>query len=319
MGQSQFDTGSRQTPSHLGLNVLKPCSWWRTQFRDLLELFALPGIAALLPWRASFALYKQVAKAPGLYKSSIDAAAPWVKQSFPELDDKLWRYQRRLMNLVDHADWVLSKTRSEHWIQKHVKAEGQWPDGHTPQLICTFHWGAGMWTLPAMRKSGLQVNALAASLDPRHFVGRPLLHIYARYRTAQVVKALGRPTIDVSASMRPVLKALQRQESLLGVIDVPSDNFESSMQVDLFGHKAYVPLGLLRLAVEKQLPVTLFMAGLNLETGQRQWMIHNLGIFEDLQVLTSTAFLYLEQGITATPSAWHLWSEMPRFIQKQQD
>lgn len=319
MDQPQFDAGPRQAPACLGLSVFKPCSWWRTQCRDLLELFVLPSIAALLPWRVSFAIYKLLAKLPSLYKSSNDASLSWVKQSFPQLDEKHWCYQRRLTTLVDHADWMLSLTRSDHWIQKHVKAQGQWPDGHTPQLICTFHWGAGMWTLTAMRKAGLRVNALAASLDPRHFVGRPILHWYARSRTAQVVKALGRPTIDVSASMRPVLKAIQRQESLLGVIDVPSDNFESSMQIDLLGHKAHVPLGLLRLGVEKQLPVTLFMAGLNLETGQRQWMIHNLGIFKDLQVLTSTAFLYLEQGITATPSAWHLWSEMPRFIHKQQD
>ena len=279
----------------------------------------LPGFAALLPWGLCFAFYKRLAKIPGLYKSSNEASLPWAKQSFPQLDEKLWCYQRRLTTLVDHADWVLSLTRSDHWLLKHVKSQGQWPDGHTSQLICTFHWGAGMWTLTAMRRAGLRVNALAASLDPQHFVDRPILHLYARSRTAQVVKALGRQTIDVSASMRPVLKAIQRQESLLGVIDVPSDNFESSMEVDLFGRKAHVPLGLLKLAVEKQLPVTLFLAGLNFETGQRQWTIHNLGVFQDLPKLTTSAFKYLERAITDSPSSWHLWSEMPRFIQNHKD
>mgnify|MGYP001006485533 FL=1 len=36
----------------------------RVQARDLLELWLLPGLAALLPWRWCFALYRRQARWP---------------------------------------------------------------------------------------------------------------------------------------------------------------------------------------------------------------------------------------------------------------
>lgn len=288
-------------------------AWWRLQLQDALELLVLPGLAALMPWPVAFALFRQLAKWPALYRSATNAAWTWVKQNLPQVDENTWRYERRLLTLVDHADWVLSMTRSTAWLRRHVVVQGQWPAPGTSQVICTFHWGAGMWTLPAMRQAGLQVHALAASLQGQQFAGRPVLNAYARWRTGQVVKALGHPTIDVTASMRPVLQALKDHECLLGVVDVPADNFGAGVGVNLLGQAARVPRGLLRLAADRQLPVTVFLAGLDLRTGQRQWTIHQLGVMPDAEILFKTVFQFLNQAMAESPSAWHLWAEMPRF------
>lgn len=288
--------------------------WWRLQLQDALELFVLPGLAAVLPWGVCFALYKRLAHWPSLYRPATDSAWPWVQRFLPQVNEAQWRWERKLLTLVDHADWVLSKTRTRSWLQKHVHVQGQWPSPNSTQVICTFHWGAGMWTLPALRDAGLQVHALAASLQGDQFKGRPVLHAYARLRTAQVVKALGHPTVDVTASMRPVLQAIKDQHSLLGVVDVPADNFGSAVDVQLLGQELRVPRGLLRLAADRQLPVTVFMAGLDFATGQRHWQIHSLGASRDAQTLFKTVFQFLDQAIRESPSAWHLWAEMPRFM-----
>lgn len=288
--------------------------WWRLQLQDALELFVLPALAAVLPWGMCFALYKRLAHWPSLYRPATDAAWPWVERFLPQVNEAQWRWERRLLTLVDHADWVLSKTRTRRWLQKHVHVQGQWPSPNSTQVICTFHWGAGMWTLPSMRDAGLQVHALAASLQGDQFKERPVLHAYARLRTAQVVKALGYATVDVTATMRPVLQAIKDQHSLLGVVDVPADNFGSAVDVELFGQDLRVPRGLLRLAADRQLPVTVFMAGLDFATGQRHWQIHSLGASQDAQTLFKTVFQFLDQAIRESPSAWHLWAEMPRFM-----
>ena len=277
----------------------------------------LPGLAAVLPWRLCFALYRQLAKCTWLYRGATDAAWPWAKQSMPGLVQQQWACERRLLTLVDHADCVLSCTRSAHWARKHVQVIGHWPSPDTQQVICTFHWGAGLWTLQAMRQAGLSVHALAASLQGAQFAGRPVLHRYARWRTAQVVKALGHPTIDVSASMRPVLQALKQNNCVLGVVDVPADNVEASVSVTLLGRSVQVPRGLLRLAAERQLPVTLFTAGLDFKTGHRTWVIHSLGVMPNAPELFDAVFGVLNQAIEASPSAWHLWAEMPRFLQNK--
>jgi hypothetical protein len=304
----------------LGLSVIQTRSlqWYRTQIRDALELFVLPGLAAVLPWRLCFAVFRQLAKYPGLYREATEAGWVWAHKTMPTLEAQKWQRERRLLTLVDHADWVLSMTRSKRWLRRHVAVQGQWPTPGTSQVICTFHWGAGMWTLPAMRQAGLQVHALAATLQGQQFAARPVLHAYARWRTGQVVKALGHPTLDVTASMRPVLQALKDHECLLGVLDVPADNFGSGVAVQMFGQDALVPKGLLRLAADKQLPVTVYLTGLDFETGRRKWVIQTLGVVPHAQKLLDEVFALLNQAVKDKPSCWHLWSEMPRFIQKNQ-
>jgi hypothetical protein len=293
--------------------------WWRTQVRDALELFLLPGLAAVLPWRLCFAVFKQLAKHPALYRAATEGAWEWASKTMPHLDRQQWSHQRRLLTLVDHADWALAKTRGMQWIDQHVQIQGQWPQADKTHVVCTFHWGAGMWALYDMRRSGLSVHALAASLEGAHFQGRPVLHAYAKLRTAQVVKAMGHPTIDVTASMRPVLKAIKAHESLLGLVDVPADNFGAAVTVNMLGQKAQVPRGLLRLAADKKLPVTIFLAGLDFDTGQRKWAIESLGVMEDPQELFDAVFERYNQAVQNQPGAWHLWAEMPRFTQIKEE
>lgn len=288
--------------------------WWKLQIRDALELFLLPGLAAVLPWPLCFALFKQLAKSPALYRSATETGWLWAKQSCPDLVQKTWSHQRRLLTLVDHADWALAKTRGISWVDRHVSIRGQWPSADQARVICTFHWGAGMWALHDMRRAGLSVHALAASLEGAHFQGRPVLHRYAKLRTKQVVQAMGNQTIDVSTTMRPVLQAVKKQECLLGLVDVPADNFGSGVTVNLLGQTARVPRGLLRLAAEKRLPVTLFLAGIDFESGHRQWHIENLDVMDDPEKLLNMVFERFNRAVQTQPGAWHLWGEMPRFI-----
>ncbi len=320
MDQPQFDTGSGSFAARLGLSVIQTRSlqWYRTQIRDALELFVLPGLAAVLPWRLCFAVFRQLAKYPGLYHEATEAGWVWAHKTMPTLEAQKWQRERRLLTLVDHADWVLAKTRSMRWVDKHVDIEGNWPKADGTQVLLTFHWGAGMWALHDMHRAGLSVHALAASLDGAHFKGRTVLHAYAKLRTAEVFRAMGHPTIDVTASMRPVLQAIRQQECLLGLVDVPADNFGAGVPVQMFGLEALVPKGLLRLAADKELPVTVYLTGLDFQTGRRKWVIHTLGVVPDAQKLQDEVFALFNQAVKDKPGCWHLWSEMPRFTPKSQ-
>jgi len=288
--------------------------WWRVQLRDTLELFLLPGLAAILPWPLCFWVFKKIAKSSRIYSQVTESGWIEAKKCMLDLCERQWKWERRLITLIDHADLFLSCTRSEQWIEQQVRVFGAWPTTRQSNVICTFHWGAGMFSLHAMRHAGLQVHALAASLDITDFVGRPVLHRYAKWRTQRVRHLLGLPVIDVKNSMRPVIKAIQNQYSLLAVLDVPSDHNEVSVPVTLLGQKINVPRGLLRLAVDRQLYVTVFLLGINLQSGQRELKIHSLGLAENLQQLYDSVFNHLDSSMSTTPSAWHLWAEMPRFL-----
>ncbi|MDD0811445.1 hypothetical protein PSQ20_13905 [Curvibacter sp. RS43] len=290
----------------------------RLEFRDLLELVLLPGLAAVLPWAICFRVFKWLAHIPSLYREPCERALEqatqrgWVGQE-PGAAAR-WIWSRRLVTLVDHADFYLGRTRSDAWMRRHLEVEGHWCPPDQAALLCTFHWGAGMWGLRHAHAQGLKPHALVAALNGDHFKGRSVLHWYARARTQAVTDALGQPAMDVSVSLRPAIKALRSNEQVLAAIDVPADQVVSSEVVSLAGMPARVPRGLLRLAVDQKIPVVLYITGLNLDTGRRHLRMRVWGVGDDVSTLAQAVFAELDGLIRQCPPAWHFWSEAPRFF-----
>jgi len=287
----------------------------RTEWRDLFELVLLPGLAALLPWSLGFRLVRLAARTLRPFAPAVQAALQQAQDRGWAGDTRHWSLVRTIVTLVDHADLYLARTRSDAWMAHHLEVTGTWPAAGQAGLICTFHWGAGMWGLRHARASGLTAHALVAPLEGDHFKRRRVLQHYARVRTAEVARSLGCPTLDISASLKPALQALRRGEQVVAAIDVPADQVSASETIDLLGQPARVPRGLLRLAVDQALPVTVYLTGLRVADGRRTLAIHRLGVYEELQPLMKDVFALLEQAIRDDPPAWHFWAEAPRIFE----
>lgn len=282
--------------------------------RDVVELL-LPALAAVLPWPFCFRLLGWLARWDWLYRHATHRALAQAKQrGWLGSDEREWARRRRLVTLVDHADFFLARTRSDAWLERYVQVQGHWPKAGQPAILLTFHWGAGMWGLRHARLHGMQAHALAASLDKAHFKGRGVLHAYARARTACASAELGYPTLDATSSLRPVINALADKQQVLAVIDVPADAASASQTVTVLGLSARVPRGLLRLAVDRRVPVTLYLTGIDFDTGQRTLFIQTLGVFEDVDALAEQAFTLLDNALRESPPSWHFWSEAHRFF-----
>lgn len=286
----------------------------RTECRDLIELVLIPSLAALLPWPFCFRLFKQIAKAPWLYRQASLASLGQAKAKGLAVDESAWLWERRLVTLVDHADLYLSLTRSDRWMQNYLTVVGEWPSHGKPSLLCTFHWGAGMWALRHASAAGLTPNALVASLDPAYFENRRVLYRYAIARTKEVADVLQRATIDVNKNLKRVLTALKQGEPILAAIDAPADQAQASQHVTLMGMSARMPTALLRLALDKQIPVLVYTTGLDLNTGQRILEIHTPEDEASLDTMTAGVFSKLDQVMHLDPGAWHFWSEAPRIF-----
>jgi phosphatidylinositol dimannoside acyltransferase len=286
----------------------------RVESRDLFELVLLPGLAALLPWSLAFRLLRRIARGVAPYEGTTRAAMAQAGARGWLGDAGHWSLVRRIVTLVDHADLYLARTRSDAWMARHMDVQGHWPPAGEAGLICTFHWGAGMWGLRHAHASGLKAHALVAPLEGAHFAGRRVLLGYARARTAEVTRALGCPALDTSVSLRPVLQAVRRGEQVVAAIDVPADQVSASEEICLLGMRAHVPRGLLRLAVDLKLPVTVYLTGLNVESGRRFLRIHQLGVRDSLEQLIADVFAYLDQAVREDPPSWHFWSEADRIF-----
>lgn len=175
-----------------------------------------------------------------------------------------------------------------------------------------------MWALRHARLNGMKAHFVLASLNESQFNGRPILHAYAKARTACCDDELNGLRLDASTRLRENFsQILSTNQQVMAVIDVPADAFEVKQTVTILGMRAEVPNGLMRLAVARQLPVTLFSTAIDFNTGERTLQIKQLGVFQDVDTLANEAFAYLDEDIKASPPSWHFWSEASRFFKTQ--
>lgn len=292
----------------------------RVEVRDALELVLLPGLAALLPWGVCFALFRRMAHWRWLYCVQCEKALAEAKKrgALRPADEARWLHERRLVTLVDHADFYLSRWRSDGWMTHWLDVRGEWPPvSPQPGVLCTFHYGAGMWGLRHAAHARICANALVAPLNKEHFKGRSVLWRYAQARTHEVARALGRPVAEVGKSMRPVLRAFENGEQVLAAVDVPADSVSASEPITLLGMPARAPRALLRVATEFKAPVTVYVTLLNVKTGRRTLCIEQVdagGNIDSTEELMARVFVHLERLMQRDTAAWHFWSEAERFF-----
>ena len=287
------------------------------EFRDLVELVLLPSLAACLPWKVAFRLFRAAAQWEWLYAEATERAQQHAKAlGIPGAESSAWAQQRRLITLVDHADHYLGLTRANTWIGKHIKVTGSWPDSRGPLALITFHWGAGYWGLRHAAVHGLQPHALMASLDSSAYQSRSVLFRYARSRNRNVERVLRAQPIDVSHDLRRLVRTLRGGEPVLGVVDVPADGQDPSsvVSVQLLGRPALFHGGLLRRIAEHRIPVVLYITGLETVTGDRTLSIEAIPNSGDVTELTTLTFDRLNALLAQSSAAWHFWSEAPRIF-----
>jgi hypothetical protein len=78
--------------------------------------------------------------------------------------------------------------------------------------------------------------------------------------------------------------------------------------------QASVPSGLLRLSVDHQVPVVVYITGLDTRTGQRFLRIKPLGVQPSAEDLAARVFGELDQLIVEDAPAWHFWGIAERFF-----
>lgn len=287
----------------------------RVEARDLIEFVLIPGLAALLPWSLCFRLFRLLCRADSLYRDTCEVAlAHALEMGWVRGDPAAWKRRYRLVLLVDHADFYLARFRSDRWMKRHLLVSGTWPDPHKAGILCTFHWGAGMWALRHLAAQGLKVHLLVAPDARAAFAGRTIGYWYYRQRIRAIPRALRREPIEATRTPRAVLTALRSDEQVAAVVDVPADQAVATEPIELLGLRTRVPRALMRLACEAEVPVTVYLCGIRLGDGTRELRIYPFGVREDAQSLIRDVFALLDAAIEEEAAAWHFWSVAPRFF-----
>jgi lauroyl/myristoyl acyltransferase len=287
----------------------------RSEIRDLLELVLVPALAALLPWSLCYRVFRRLCRYDFLYRQAChEALAHATARGWVRNDPSLWVQRCRLVTLIDHADFFLSRTRGDRWMRRHLDVHGEWPAPGEPAVLCTFHWGAGLWALRHIGSCGLTAQAIVARHTRAVFAGRTVQYLYYGARNRENEAALGTTLIEASPSPRPILLALRERRQVIAAVDVPSDRVAGSEPLTILGLHTRMPRGLFRIAAESKVPIFVFLTGIRASDGKRTLRIQRLETGGDMRRLMQDAFALLEAAIADDPAAWHFWKVAPRFF-----
>jgi lauroyl/myristoyl acyltransferase len=285
-------------------------------FWDLLELFVLPGLSVVLPWRVSFALYGWLAQFDWLYAQQARASLNGARRLGVVRDSEQWLRQYRRMLMVDHADLFLSVFRRQAWLRRHVRLTGSmWPTLDSPFMAVTFHWGAGLWGLRHLKAQGRDVAVLVRDIPLGAFKGRPIVAAYAGLRSRQTAAAGGVETVRSSVnSLRELKRRLGAGQNLVALLDVPAEGKKNVLRAPFLGRIGVFPRGLAYLAAKNRIPVVAYTTGLDPESGDRLLDVSDVIESDDESVLMGFLVDRLERAIYAYPANWHQWAGVGTFF-----
>jgi hypothetical protein len=289
----------------------------RRAFADLGMLFVLPAMIALLPWRAGFGLLKRIARSPRLYRPSVNPA--WnAARNFPlETDlsnEAEWKFQFRLLRLVDHVDVYLCLLRGTRWRRRWITQHGEWPQPG-PRVWLTCHWGAGWWLWPLLRERGFATHFLARAPQGRSLGLTRVSHAFAHFRAWALRRAGGAGALFTGGSSEKIRAALAAGDSVMGMLDLPAQPEQRTLTVPLLGRAARFPYGLVRLAAQLDVPISIVSFGLDNANGHRDVCIENLPPGCDAQQAMVRYAAHLDARLRTAPSAWQIWREAALFFE----
>lgn len=284
--------------------------------RDALQLFAMPLLSACLPWRVGFGLLRAFAEAKWIFRQETAQALAGVRTVQPIEDPSAWQSHHRLIRLVDHADLYLSLSRGDRWLDEHIQVTGQWPE-KGPFLAAFLHWGAGMWALRHLRRSGRRAAFLSIRFDRAMFRGWPLRYAYARLRAWTTARAAGGGLIFTGGARDAMRDHFAAGGNIVAAIDVPPVGDRDALPVKLFGRPAALTAGIFEVAAQLKVPIVLFTVALNPVDGTRRLDIHPPVVGHNALELAVLFAQRLESALQAASPAWHFWAHVQQFFSSE--
>jgi hypothetical protein len=280
----------------------------RGPLADTWTLSVAPGWPSYLPWPLAYRCYRALARQRSLY-ADFASGATCAPGYVPIANPEAFLHDVRTMLLLDVADLALSRRRPLEWWPEHVDVAGEWPRGGAFVAV-TFHYGTGLWICRALRRAGHRSMFLSGRFERDAFASRPLLYRYGTERLAEVERITGAPIAYRPGARETMLDALAHGTSIIGLIDVPPRLAPRGQRpVELLGHPASLPDGLLQLAADANVPIVPCWVEVDLASGRRRVVIGAARAPTPLDAALADIAATLDRLIREAPAAWMFWRE----------
>jgi len=287
---------------------------------DLLHLFLVPILIALLPWKLAFRLLKRMARQGYADGPGVERAWQAARPHLPKQDGEDWKSRFRLLQLVERVDTWLVLLRPARWWSRQIDQTGTWPAHAGPFVLLTFHWGGGQWIWRQLHQAGIPAHFLARRPQAADLGAGRLAIWFARVREFGIFRQGGCAVIFTGGSSARIHEALQHRRSVVGMLDLPATTTQTILRRPLLDGEVAIPFGLLRVAAAANAKVLMFSCSLDVDSGRRRLQILDVPAHADVPALASAYVEHLDRCLRSESAFWQVWSSAPMmFVQNRAD
>lgn len=262
--------------------------------------------AALLPWKLAYRVISLLATRsrahPGVHAACAEACAWGIVT-----DAQRFAQRFTLYRLIDHADLALAWLRGRRWFRKWVQQSGPAFPDRGPYIAITFHYGAGLMALHAMRGHARGVAWVYASPAQRNATRWRAAEVMVRLRIAAVARLGGATPLPTGGAVDTARAWLARGGAIVALMDAPPGGQRKVEAISFCGRRIGLATGLIRLAARAEVPIYLYTAALERDGPGRVLHVEGPLSADDPEAALVRIGDFFDRMVRADPAAWHYW------------
>lgn len=280
----------------------------KRELRDLLSLWLVPGLAAVLPWRWCLRIYWWLAGTALLMREEVAGSRGGRAMLGLASDDAEFDRRFRFGFLLEHADLFRALGRGWRGLARTLPLAQADAGAPRAGLCFFFNFNQGLPALAALRAAGHRVHLVYRSLDRRPAGVGWLRYAYMRLRLRMVARVCGNGGIGTGGARERIEATIADGGLVCVAVDTPPRPGTGLVPIRFpDGREAWWRSGVMKLALELRCARRCFHVRLDWTTRQRTLELKLLPPTDALDVLVSQLNSEFAQAFTGQSELWFYW------------
>jgi hypothetical protein len=287
------------------------------EIRDLLSLFLVPGLAAVMPWRWCVWIFWQLSRWPFLVREEVGGSRGGRMTLGFDPGDASFDRRFRMGFLLEYADTFRTLTFGWRGLARTMAISGDIDRPAGGALCFFFNFNQGLPALAHLRALGYDVYLVYRSLDRRPDGVGWVRYLSMRLRGAMVKKVCGNSGIGTGGARERIAQTVREGGLPCVAADTPPRSGTGIIEVAFPGdRRAWWRSGILKLALDLDCPLLCFTVDVDWVTRERRVVLTRLPPGQDLNALAgSLSARFIEQWVRE-PALWFYWPAPQGFLER---
>ncbi len=288
----------------------------KRELRDLVSLWLVPGIAAVLPWSWCVRIFARLAHSKLLMREEVGGSRGGRVTLGFDPDDPEFDWRFRFGFLLEHADVFRALGRGWKALARTMPLERNGETGMEPGLCFFFNFNQGLAALASLRAAGFRSDMVYRGLPARPPGFGWVRYAYMHFRIRMVTAVCGKDTgIATGGAHARIIQSVAAGRLVLVAADSPPRPGTGVTPVRYPGDRqAYWRSGVLKLALDLPGPKRCIEVKVDWKTGERCVQLYEIRSTQTLGGLVAEVNGLFLDAFARQPELWFYWPAPQGFL-----